>query len=1196
MPIPVRRLRRSPGIRAQVEVLLDTAISPLTGSSVGYATTALWKRLALTHNIQSTGEGRQAEHIAVAVQWPLDKRLGNHREDSFVIWVQELREGSRNSADRVLYLPPAALPAYSPPTVVVTLHHHRPVELSLAVLQQVTEDGERPDQEFTPDLKHLFPQSPRRIGANGDHAAQSNRPAGGSIIRQGDILPSSKSPTTRRYRILMLEPVRQGILTPTTKIIISSTPYQITPQIINDDSSEASSSEAHTHLSMANFDPDTFLSSSLDMSFHQPTSLPDGEMLTNGDDIGHSIYSSTSGSITPRPGGTRVLTPPSPVARVEDFEDGDVDGGARFSPVVSEGPSSSANDRGDNVIWLGVGGLGRAGIFEGDWVLLRSTKLADGTLGAGRLVKAMAWEQLDDPSDDIPSNPVVMSPSLHRALFTSYASSNTDVYIQPTSFGARAPTVPIAKAITVSRIATAEASDKRYERSWLLGLREHFSGSQGGKEPEPKSEPPSQLVRRGDIISVPIWVDRPVESGDEGEETSSTDESDVSDGMVSLAPRKGSKPTAIGYFIVTGMSFEPLVPIEDDFRSSISSKARAGELGCYVDVGSGGATKMTLAGVERSRICRRSSDRQSHSIVKVPSPFNLPAAAKLRDLLLSTFSSSSLVSFLYLSILIKGARGGGKSTLVRSVADDIGFNVIEVECFDVIGDTSALISGTISAQLSKVKACAPCILLVKNAEVLAKKSESSATGRSPPAAKILEDAAAELRSACTETGWPCVLIGTCGDEESLVAEIGGVFKHDIKLEAPNELERISILKYHLRAASLAPDITLQQVARQTAALLPIDLASLCLHVQDLALQRAMNTSSRSAGTVQLAGLNLTAADFNSALDAARSSYSDSIGAPKIPQVSWDDVGGLQSVKKEILDTVQLPLERPELFADGLKKRSGILLYGPPGTGKTLLAKAVATSCSLNFFSVKGPELLNMYIGESEANVRRIFQRARDAAPCVIFMDELDSVAPRRGNQGDSGGVMDRIVSQLLAELDGMSTGKGGDVFVMGATNRPDLLDPALLRPGRFDRMLYLSVATSHEAQLGILQALTRKFTLGPQLDLADIAEQCPFNYTGADFYALCSDAMLRAMTRKAEAVNERIAQLNDTPPPHPFPHPLTPQYYLATMASREEMEAKVAREDFEEALARLVPSVSRDEMRHYETVQQEFQAFEIGKG
>lgn len=210
-----------------------------------------------------------------------------------------------------------------------------------------------------------------------------------------------------------------------------------------------------------------------------------------------------------------------------------------------------------------------------------------------------------------------------------------------------------------------------------------------------------------------------------------------------------------------------------------------------------------------------------------------------------------------------------------------------------------------------------------------------------------------------------------------------------------------------------------------------------------------SATAPSEDTLSIAGIALTGADFDVALSKARANYSESIGAPKIPNVTWDDVGGLASVKSDILDTIQLPLEHPELFSDGLKKRSGILLYGPPGTGKTLLAKAVATSCSLNFFSVKGPELLNMYIGESEANVRRVFQRARDAKPCVIFFDELDSVAPKRGNQGDSGGVMDRIVSQLLAELDGMAGSKEGtDVFVIGATNRPDLLDPALLRPGR----------------------------------------------------------------------------------------------------------------------------------------------------
>jgi len=412
-------------------------------------------------------------------------------------------------------------------------------------------------------------------------------------------------------------------------------------------------------------------------------------------------------------------------------------------------------------------------------------------------------------------------------------------------------------------------------------------------------------------------------------------------------------------------------------------------------------------------------------------------------------------------------------------------------------------------------------------------------------------------------------------------------------QAPNEAERLVIAREALRPTNLAPDVSLKSITTQTAALQAGDILSLSLRAQDLALSRAITFSSRATSSVRLAGLSLSGSDADAALGDARSSYSDSIGAPRIPNVSWDDVGGLASVKREILDTVQLPLERPELFAEGLKKRSGILLYGPPGTGKTLLAKAVATSCSLNFFSVKGPELLNMYIGESEANVRRVFQRARDAQPCVIFLDELDSVAPKRGNQGDSGGVMDRIVSQLLAELDGMSSGKGGDVYVMGATNRPDLLDPALLRPGRFDRMLYLSAPTSHDAQLSILQALTRKFQLDPTFDLADVAEQCPFNYTGADLYALCSDAMLRAMTRKAEAVDSRIEELNSTPPPHKFPHPLTPQYYLSSMATPDGVEVRVGREDFEEALSKLVPSVSGGEMEHYESVQREFKGFAI---
>ncbi|EEY19843.1 peroxisomal biogenesis factor 6 [Verticillium alfalfae VaMs.102] len=308
-----------------------------------------------------------------------------------------------------------------------------------------------------------------------------------------------------------------------------------------------------------------------------------------------------------------------------------------------------------------------------------------------------------------------------------------------------------------------------------------------------------------------------------------------------------------------------------------------------------------------------------------------------------------------------------------------------------------------------------------------------------------------------------------------------------------------------------------------------------------------------------------------------------------PNVTWDDVGGLQYVKDAVKETIQLPLERPELFAKGLKKRSGILFYGPPGTGKTLLAKAIATEYSLNFFSVKGPELLNMYIGESEANVRRVFQKARDARPCVVFFDELDSVAPKRGNQGDSGGVMDRIVSQLLAELDGMSGGSdgGGGVFVIGATNRPDLLDPALLRPGRFDKMLYLSVADTRETQLKILEAVTRKFTLHPSLSLDRVASQLPYHYTGADYYALCSDAMLKAITRQTSSVDAKVAAINAARGPDQ--HPISTANFFDHHATAEDIAVVVTEEDFLAADRELVPSVSAGELARYETMRRSFE-------
>jgi peroxin-6 len=250
----------------------------------------------------------------------------------------------------------------------------------------------------------------------------------------------------------------------------------------------------------------------------------------------------------------------------------------------------------------------------------------------------------------------------------------------------------------------------------------------------------------------------------------------------------------------------------------------------------------------------------------------------------------------------------------------------------------------------------------------------------------------------------------------------------------------------------------------------------------------------------------------------------------------------------------------------------------------------------------------MYIGESEANVRRVFQRARDARPCVVFFDELDSVAPKRGNQGDSGGVMDRIVSQLLAELDGMSDGEetGGGVFVIGATNRPDLLDQALLRPGRFDKMLYLGISDTHDKQTTILQALTRKcvyspcmtsrnllttisrFTVDPSLSLSRVAESLPFTFTGADLYALCSDAMLKAVTRSSRLVDSKVSVINQERQSH-GQNQISIANFFDHYATDADTQIAVTEDDFTNAKQELVPSVSVDELRHYERVRNTFE-------
>lgn len=461
-------------------------------------------------------------------------------------------------------------------------------------------------------------------------------------------------------------------------------------------------------------------------------------------------------------------------------------------------------------------------------------------------------------------------------------------------------------------------------------------------------------------------------------------------------------------------------------------------------------------------------------------PYVSPLQRRLRELISVSISPRAIhLGMPPLTVLIHSTqRNIGKARTIQRACADLGVHYFPIDAHDISSESGAGVDvqaqGLLESRCERALECGPAYtaICITHLETLG------------------EDRAASSLKDVLETAR--VLVATTTDIDKVPDTIRGLFTHELEMTAPDEGEREGILRDVVTESGvpLAVDVDLSSIAVKTAALVAGDLVDVVdraiVAKADRLESLARAKSEVAHNTITLKDIQLSGGaaatsvlplDFDAAVDLARKNFADAIGAPKIPNVQWSDVGGLTNVKDAVIETIQLPLSRPELFAKGLKKRSGILFYGPPGTGKTLLAKAIATEFSLNFFSVKGPELLNMYIGESEANVRRVFQRARDARPCVVFFDELDSVAPKRGNQGDSGGVMDRIVSQLLAELDGMSDGEesGGGVFVIGATNRPDLLDQALLRPGRFDKMLYLGISDTHEKQATILQALTRKY-------------------------------------------------------------------------------------------------------------------------
>lgn len=987
------------------------------------------------------------------------------------------------------------------------------------------------------------------------------------VVHSGDLFPLPLPPHPVTHvppnpgKIMLCEPVSQGILSDKTKIILMrgrvktkggrSTSSIAAPQRLNgvqedeedtstdqfysaaedryktDNMTEDAETATETETDLSDLENEDELSddSMDDMISLQAPALPatnasgvstlqPGSPMTVGTLRGRKTNGiNTPGSVFSNYTAT-TARPDRPRGRLFKAH-----GLMRPIPTDILHPKPSLEDDEEARIYVEVSALSKIGCFSGDWVRIDAAEEPPlhgfGAFGLGSFgqaePEASNWRPVrvyslpegysQRPMTRIPSSKhgerklsffesQIQRPASPAAYASPILLANLDdaTYLRlsplkkavyqgkgtiPRFTSAARP--PYARDISIQHIRTPISAERAYQTAVLGGLKRYFAQK-------------IRLVRSGDLIAVPVDA----QLGRTLQEIPGAGGSEVDDVMALSAggTEVGNQPSR--FDSVAWFKVGPIQIHKSDEDEDGTAEAFWGSVACIDSnsVGMHGSGFVTgrIPGIKQNtwqyylglkKAPRRGSESIPSPLPEPEQPYISPLRRQLRELIAAAASQRAIhLKMPPVAVLLTSThRNIGKSTLASLACADIGLHTYTIDAYDILSEGSGSGSdvkteGFLRTRADRAMSCGSdsCALLVQHVEALtADRIESTMK-------EILQDTR--------------VLIATTNEVDKVPDGVRGLFTHELEMNAPDEAEREAILKTIIndRGVCLEPAIDLNAIALKTAALVAGDLVDVVdratiaqqSRLEQLSLKHTKGNTTLTVRDVQVAGgplaRCLTKSDFDVAVEAARKNFSDSIGAPKIPNVTWDDVGGLNNVKEAVTETIQLPLERPELFAKGMKKRSGILFYGPPGTGKTLLAKAIATEYSLNFFSVKGPELLNMYIGESEANVRRVFQRARDARPCVVFFDELDSVAPKRGNQGDSGGVMDRIVSQLLAELDGMSGGddNGGGVFVIGATNRPDLLDQALLRPGRFDKMLYLGVSDTNDKQLTILEALTRK--------------------------------------------------------------------------------------------------------------------------
>ncbi len=471
-------------------------------------------------------------------------------------------------------------------------------------------------------------------------------------------------------------------------------------------------------------------------------------------------------------------------------------------------------------------------------------------------------------------------------------------------------------------------------------------------------------------------------------------------------------------------------------------------------------------------------------------------------------------------VLLHGPPGCGKTLLARAVANESEANFYSINGPEIMSKFYGESEARLRQIFQQAQKNSPSIIFIDELDAIAPKREE-VTG------EVERRVVAQLLALMDGLAGRgnLIVIGATNRPEALDPALRrpGRFDREIEIGVPDKQARHEILQIHTRGMPLAEDVDLKKLAEMTHGYTGADLAALGRETAMKALRRYLpeiNLEEERVPPSVLEKMEVRMEDFLNAYreitpTAMREVYIE------VPTIHWTDVGGLENVKEELREAVELPLKNPDVFKRmGIRPPKGILLYGPPGCGKTLLARAVATESEANFITIKGPEVFSKWVGESEKAIREVFRKARMAAPAVIFFDEFDSLVPRRGMGYADSGVTERVISQLLTEMDGIVTLE--NVVVIAATNRPDIVDPAILRPGRFDRLIYVP-EPEQKARLEIFKIYTKDMPLAKDVDLSQLATMTK-NYSGADIEALCREAALNALRRDIKA---KEVTLND---------------------------------------------------------------------